>query len=253
MIEVSQHSSVTVLRMAHGKASALDVELCKELTAHLESAKTSACGAVVLTGTGNIFCAGVDLLRLLNDGASYLQGFLPALRTLLETVFFFPKPVVAAVNGHAIAGGCILTCAADRRLMANGPGRIGVNELLVGVPFPIIALEMVRFATAPQHFQRLVYTGATVSPAEALTVGFVDEVVEPQELIDRAVAAAEHLLAIPAQAFELTKRQLRWPVQQRVREESLIFDRAVDEIWAHGDTHEVIRRFVAQTFKKPQS
>jgi enoyl-CoA hydratase len=250
MIEVSQHSSVTVLRMAHGKASALDVELCRDLTAHLESAKTSACGAIVLTGTGNIFCAGVDLIRLLDAGAAYLQVFLPALRTLLETVFFFPKPVVAAVNGHAIAGGCILTCAADRRLMANGTGRIGVNELLVGVPFPIIALEIVRFAAAPQHFQRLAYSGATVSPAEAVTVGFVDEVVEPQELMERALATAEQMLAIPAPAFELTKRQLRWPVQQRVREESMVFDRAVDEIWSHRDTREAIGRFIARIFKK---
>jgi enoyl-CoA hydratase len=253
MIEVTQRQSVTVLRLAHGKANALDVELCRDLTAHLENAKTSGCGAVVLTGTGNIFCAGVDLLRMLDDGAAYLEVFLPALRTVLETVFFFPKPVVAAVNGHAIAGGCILTCAADRRLMANGTGRIGVNELLVGVPFPIIALEIVRFAAAPQHFQRLAYSGATVSPAEALAVGLVDEVVEPQKLMDRAVAVAEQMLAIPAPAFELTKHQLRWPVQEHVREEGAVFDREVDEIWAHGDTHEAIRRFIARTFKKPGS
>jgi enoyl-CoA hydratase len=253
MIDTTMRDAVTVIRMAHGKANALDVELCHELTARLEKEKASPGGAVVLTGTGDIFSAGVDLLRLLNGGAEYLHVFLPAMRTLFETLFFFPKPVVAAVNGHAIAGGCILTCAADRRIMADGMGKIGVNELLVGVPFPVIALEIVRFAAAPQHFQRLAYSGATVSPAEALRAGFVDEVVEPQELMERARAVAEQMLAIPAPAFELTKHQLRRPVQEQIRAEGAVLDRSVDEIWAHGDTQEAIRRFIARTFKKPGS
>jgi enoyl-CoA hydratase len=253
MIETTMRDAVTVIRMAHGKASALDVEFCRELTARLEKVKASSGGAVVLTGTGDIFSAGVDLLRLLSGGVEYLEIFLPAMRTLFETLFLFPKPVVAAVNGHAIAGGCILTCAADRRIMANGGGRIGINELLVGVPFPVVALEIVRFAVAPQHFQRLAYSGATVAPTEAQAMGFVDEVVEPQELMERARAIAEQMLSIPAPTFELTKRQLRGPAQEQIRAESAVFDRSVDEIWAHGDTHEVIRRFITRTFKKPRS
>jgi len=253
MIETTMQGAVTVLRMAHGKASALDVELCQKLTACLEEEKAAESRAVILTGTGDIFSAGVDLPRMLDGGAEYLQVFLPALRTVLETLFFFPKPVVAAVNGHAIAGGCILTCAADRRIMANGSGRIGINELLVGVPFPIIALEIVRFATGPQHFQRLAYSGATVGPAEALAVGLVDELVEPKELMERARAVAEQMISIPAPAFELTKHQLRWPVEQRVQKESSVFDRTVDEMWAQEDTLETVRQFIARTFKKPRS
>jgi enoyl-CoA hydratase len=135
MIDVIQRQDVTILRMAHGKANALDVELCQGITERLERLRTSPSVAVVLIGKENIFSAGVDLLRVLDEGVEYLQTFLPALTTLYETIFFYPKPVVAAVNGHAIAGGCVLACAADRRVVARDAGRIGVTELLVGLPF----------------------------------------------------------------------------------------------------------------------
>src|SRR5262245_19721303 len=199
--------------MAHGKANALDVEFCQAITERFERLRTSDSRAVVLTGEGKMFSAGVDLIRLLDEGVEYLRTFLPALATMVETVFFYPKPVVAAVNGHAIAGGCILACAADHRVMARDAGRIGVPELLVGAPFPTLALEIMRFAAAPQRFQELIYGGATFSAQEALPLGLVDEVAEPADLVDRAVTAAERLLALPAPVFALTKSQLRQPVR----------------------------------------
>ena len=97
--------------------------------------------AVVLTGQGKIFSAGVDLKRLSEGGADYIRKFLPVLHKLYDTVFYHPKPVVAAINGHAIAGGCVLACCADRRIMAREGGRIGVTESLVGVPFPALAFD----------------------------------------------------------------------------------------------------------------
>src|SRR5262245_18522062 len=134
MIDSIQQGEVTLLHMAHGKANALDVEFCEALTAQLTAIKNSPTRAVILIGVGPIFSAGVDLLRLLEEDATYLQTFLPALITMFETVFFHPQPVVAAVNGHAIAGGCILACAADHRVMSRSPGRIGVPGLPVGLP-----------------------------------------------------------------------------------------------------------------------
>ncbi len=136
--------------------------------------------AVILTGTGRIFSAGVDLPRLIEGGVPYIREFLPALNAMLAAVFSYPKPVVAAINGHAIAGGCVLACAADRRLMAKDGGRIGVTELLVGVPFPAAAMEIMRHATAPQYFEHAIFSGATFTPEDAAMRGLVDEVVEPR-------------------------------------------------------------------------
>src|SRR5262245_6657115 len=130
MIERTDEDGVAVLRLAHGRANAMDAELCDALTEAM--AQAASARAVVLTGTGGIFSAGVDLKRLLGGGRAYLDAFLPSWSRMFERVFFHPAPVVAAVNGHAIAGGCVLAAAADRRVMASDAGRIGVTELLVG-------------------------------------------------------------------------------------------------------------------------
>src|SRR5262249_18597291 len=142
MIDRSQTDGVLTLRLAHGKASAMDAELLDALLRELDGIAEDV-RAVVLTGTASIFSAGVDLFRLTRDGADYVRRFIPLLCRCLRALFAFPRPVVAAANGHAIAGGCILVLAADYRLMADGVGRIGVPELLVGVPFPAAALEIV--------------------------------------------------------------------------------------------------------------
>jgi enoyl-CoA hydratase/carnithine racemase len=125
------------------------------------------------------------------DAAPPRRGLSAAVSRALGALFSLPKPVVAAVNGHAIAGGCVMACAADYRMMAREPGRIGIPELLVGVPFPVVPLEIMRFAAPPQHLQSLIYRGTTLTADEALQHGLVDAVVDPEGLVDGAVAVAE--------------------------------------------------------------
>jgi enoyl-CoA hydratase len=184
-----------------------------------------------------------------DGGPEYLSLFLPALCQAFETLFYYPRPVVAAVNGHAIAGGCLLACAADHRIMAQQSGRIGVPELLVGVPFPTTALEVLRFAAAPQYMQELIYGGGTYAPDDARVRGLVDVVVEPSQLLEQALAAAERFAALPATAFTLTKQQLREPAMKRIREEGARWDVAIREYWARPETLADMREYVARTFK----
>lgn len=248
MIERAQHGDVAVLRIAHGKANALDLELCNALTAELEAYRQSAAKALVVTGTGTVFSAGVDLLRTLNEGTPYRRSFFLALSRVFETLFALHKPVVAAVNGHAIAGGCIIACAADYRVMAREPGRIGIPELLVGVPFPVVPLEIVRFAVGTRA-QALINRGATFPPDEALAHGLVDAVVDPEKLDEGALAAARSLAAIPATAFALTKRQLREPALERIRVGAAL-DAEVQAAWVSPEILSAIRDYVARTLKK---
>src|SRR5262249_39663011 len=201
VIEVSEREGVALVRLADGKANIMSLDFCEALTARF--AAVSSARAVVLTGTGAVFSAGVDLVRLLEGGAPYVRKFLPALSRMLATVFSHPAPVVAAINGHAIAGGCVLACAADRRLMARHGGRIGVTELLVGVPFPPAALEIMRCASAPQFFAEAIFGGVTYSPIEAVGRGWIHDIVESQALLDRAFEAANTLAVLPAKAFAL--------------------------------------------------
>ena len=253
MIVLTHRGHVALLQMAHGKANALDLEFCEALTPQLdECQRSSSTRALVLTGTGRMFSAGVDLPRVVDGGASYVRVLLPSVNRMFQTLFTFSKPVVAAVNGHAIAGGCVMVCAADTRLMAREPGRIGIPELLVGVPFPVVPLEIVRFAAPSQYIQLLAYRGLTLTADEALRHGLVDSVIEPELLIDEAVAVAESLAALPPTAFALTKAQLREPFLQRMIAGASI-DAAVQEVWASADTLAAIRDYVARTFKKPSA
>ena len=245
MIELAEQDGVAVLRLAHGKVNAMSLEFCEAMTARFAEISSRA---VVMTATGRTFSAGVDLVRLLEGGAPYVRKFLPVLSNMFVTVFSHPAPVVAAINGHAIAGGCVLACAADKRLMARDGGRIGVTELLVGVPFPPVAMEIMRCAAAPRFFADAIFSGATYTPDEAVARGFVHDVVEPQALLEHAVAAANALAALPPKAFALTKRQIRAPALERMQSPAL--DAAIAQIWTAPETLDYIRDYVARTLRK---
>jgi enoyl-CoA hydratase/carnithine racemase len=249
MFELTHRGRVAVLQMTHGKANAMDLEFCRALAAQVQTCLQSPAGALVLTGQGKMFSAGVDLPRLVAGGAAYAHEFLPAMNRAFETLFTFSKPLVAAVNGHAIAGGCVIACCGDYRIMAREPGRIGIPELLVGVPFPVVPLEIVRFATPPQHLQALIYRGLTLAPDDALRYGLVDAVVDPDRMLDEAVAIADSLAAAPFEAFHLTKRLLREPAIRRIREGGAI-DAVVQDAWAGDTVQTAVRDYVARTLKK---
>lgn len=239
---------VTILRMDHGKANALDLKLLTALAAVFTDLRSAP--AVVLTGTGAIFSAGVDLKQVAAGGRAYLDEFMPRLRETFDIVFSFPRPLVAAINGHAIAGGCVLAQTADLRVMSSGPGRIGVTEMLVGVPFPVHALEIMRFG-AGHRLPAMVFTGRTHPPERALELGLVDELAEPGVTLDRAVAAAAGLAAVPARTFELTKLELRRPYLDAIRQRSAAVDTDVETAWKSEAALKAIEGYVEGLGKRP--
>ncbi|HUR81899.1 MAG TPA: enoyl-CoA hydratase/isomerase family protein [Thermoanaerobaculia bacterium] len=248
MIERSASGNVVTVRLAHGKVSALDLELAEAMALTFNELATSDARAVILTGTGSTFTAGVDLWRLVDGGREYVERFFPALARLILDLFAFPKPLVVAVNGHAIAGGCIFTLCGDYRVMAAGTYRIGIPELLVGVPFPASVLEVIRFALPPQHLQMLMYTGRTVEPEEALRLGIIDEVAP--DVMARAEAVAARMASLPPDALQLAKRQLRDKTVSRAKHYAHELDKTALELWSSEATHAGIREYLARTVKK---
>lgn len=248
MFEITKNEGVVVLGMRHGKANTMDVELCRGLAAQMRELSSGDAGAIVLVGQGKIFSAGVDLLRIVEGGVAYAEQFLPALSDMFNAVFESPKPVVAAVNGAAIAGGCVLACAADQRVVATG-ARLGVPELKVGVPFPTSALEVMRFTVAHRHLQSVLYGAGTFADDDALARGLADEIVAPEAVVDRAVALAKSLAALPAAAYALTKRQLRDQTTRRIHEQGPAYDREALAQWASPATAAGIRAYIEKTFK----
>ena len=238
MIAVDHHDGVAVVRLQHGKVNVLDLELLQALAATLGELHDAA--AIVLTGAGRAFSAGVDLKRLLDSSADEVEEFLLALDEGLLALYDYPRPAVAAVNGHAIAGGCILVQACDLRLMSAGT--IGVPELRVGVPFPTVPFEILRTAVGARA-TGLVMTGRTVGYEEAVTVGLVDANVEPDRLLEHALEHAVELARIPAVTFAHTREQLRGETRRRIAAAAEA-DRRTRALWHSDEVRGAVRRYL---------
>jgi enoyl-CoA hydratase len=238
VIEKSKDGDVVVLTFNHGPVNALDLELLSALPAALAD---TADAPVVLTGAGRCFSAGVDLRRIVDGGAAYVAEFLPALSAAVLAVFDHPRPVVAAVNGHALAGGCVLAAACDVRLMSGGT--IGLTELAAGVPFPTVPLEVMRHVTGPA-VSRLVLTARRLDPVAAQGIGLVDEVVA-DDLLSAAVRSATALAQTPAAVYAGAKRQLREPARERIAARRDVDDPGVVALWSDEATQAHLRGFLA--------
>jgi enoyl-CoA hydratase/carnithine racemase len=239
VIEVEHDGDVAVVRIAHGKVNALDVELLRAISDTMRG--LASAGAIVLTGAGAAFSAGVDLRRIVDGGTAYTLDFLPALSDAFLAVFDCPRPVVAAVNGHAIAGGCVLAAAADLRLMSGGT--IGLTELPVGVQFPPVPLEISRHAFGAVT-DRLALTGETFAVDEAWRLGLIDEIVPADELMRTALNRAGTLARIPAGVYAATKEQLHRDTRRRIDERRDADDRAAAAVWTSDETIAGITAFL---------
>jgi enoyl-CoA hydratase len=210
MLTTDLRDGVALLRLDRPPANALDRAVFDAFTATLARLEADAAvRAVVVTGTGRFFSAGLDLFAVFADDAAGFDAFTRAFDAGWRALFGFPKPLIAAVNGHAIAGGAVLAACADVRLLADGDARLGFTEIQVGVTFPASALEPVRWACAGPHLAELLCRGLTHPPAEALVRRLVDEVVPADALLPRATALAAELGALPPSAYATTKRALR--------------------------------------------
>lgn len=249
MLELERREGVDVLWLDRPPVNAADLDSLNALVDAVERVTSESDRPLVLTGRGAAFSAGADLHRILDGDAAYAAAFVAALVRAFTTLFTFPRPLVGAVNGHAIAGGAILACCCDHAVAADGPLKIGVTELALGVPYPLAALEIVRHAVAPERFEEVVFLARTYSPVEARDVGFVSEVVAPDAVLDRAVEVAERLGRVPASTYELIKGAVRRPALERIRDSGPAHDAAAAEGWQSEEVRAAIRTFLERTVR----
>ena len=179
-----------------------------------------------------------------------MRRFVPVMQRSFERFVRFPKPLIAAINGHAIAGGLIIALGCDQRLAARGPARFGLTEILVGVVFPPWALELARFTTPPEHFTTLICTGRTWKGEDALVRGLLDELVEPERLLDRACEVAQELAAIPADTFAATKLAVRRPLIDTAEQQAALMNEKLVNYWSSSETLERVGAFAKRTIKR---
>jgi enoyl-CoA hydratase len=236
VINVETVDGVSLVRFDHPPVNAIDLDLLDDVVVTMRGID----GPLVITGAGRCFSAGVDLRAIIDGGADYTDRFMTALSAAFLAVFDHPAPVVAAVNGHAIAGGCVFAMAADVRLMADGT--IGLTELAVGAMFPTSALEICRQAMGPSVTQAVLGAG-TVDVSTAAALGWVDEVVTPAELLVRAIALARELSAFAPAAYAITKEQLHRPARIAI-DAGREADEIVRASWMSEETHARIAAYL---------
>ncbi len=235
-MQVELADGVTTVGIDHPPVNAFDLGLVDDAVATVRGIQ----GPIVLTGAGACFSAGVDLRAIIDGGADYNDRFLATVSAAFLAVFDHPAPVVAAVNGHAIAGGCVLAMAADIRLMSSG--LIGLSEVAVGVPFPVAALEICRYAMGPS-VTRAVLEADNIDVQSAAERGWIDEVVAPDDLMTRAVAIARALGQHSPTAYAAMKEQLHRPAHEAI-DTGAELDANVQAIWKSEETHARISAFL---------
>ena len=228
---IERRNGLARLVMDEGKANAIGPAFLEELDEKLGELLGDPPGALVITGAGAHFSAGLDLVTLHEIRRVALDRFLADFERVFTELFLFPAPVVAAVNGNAIAGGYVLAALADHRVAARGDYRIGLNEVRLGVNLPSIALEAPRAALRPDVFARVVLGGELYEPEDALRLGLVDELVEATELERRAEERARALMESPRLGFARIKREVREPFARWAGERGKASRRAFRELW----------------------
>ena len=207
-VRVEEHGDVALVRVDRPPANALDQELLSEVRAAADDLIGSGPGAVVLTGREGFFSAGVDLKLVPTLDADGQRTMVDGVNRLMAAWYSFPRPLVCAVNGHAIAGGMILALCGDYRVGCT-QGKLGLTELRAGVPYPAVPLAIARAELSPQAARVLALRAHLVDPDEALALGLVDELTAPEDVLQRALVVAGDMAELPAKAYWDAKRELR--------------------------------------------
>ena len=227
-LAIEERDGVAVLRMQFGRANALNPEVVAHLRAGFDQASPLP---TVLTGEGSIFCAGLDLVSLDRMTREEMEAFVERFSALMVQVLTARQPVIAAVNGHAVAGGCVLALACDQRVGTAGDFKIGMNELAIGLTLPAVALEIPRGVLTPAALRKVVLAAELVDPQRARSLGLLDEVADDAETaVDRACEIARHLGREP-EAFAHVKGSVVLPIADGIRELRAALDYRFVDTW----------------------
>ncbi len=216
LVRTARDGGVLVVTVDDGKANAIQGEWLAAVDAALDEAEADGL-AVVLAGRARVFSAGLDVKRLPGLAPAELRDVLGRFGAVMLRLFTFPRPIVAAVEGHALAGGMVTLLGCDARVVSSGPIQLGLNETQIGLPLPRFVAEMARAQVPAHQLHTVVVRGAIYGPDEALRLGVVDRVVAPEAVLSTATALAAELAALPAQAYAANKALVRSDFAERGR------------------------------------
>ncbi len=221
-VTYSCEGGIATITLDDGKANALSQPMQAAIGSALDQAEADA-GAVVLAGRPGVFSGGFDL-RVLGQGGEAAVAMLRGGFQLAHRLLSFPRPVVVACTGHAVAMGSFLLLSADYRVGVDGPFRIVANEVAIGLTMPHSALAILRWRLVPSYFDRAVMLSETFDPRTALAAGFLDRVVDPDEVLAAAWEVATAAAELDGRAHAATKRRARASMLTAIKDGLAEFD-----------------------------
>lgn len=240
-VERHDEGHCTRVDLAGGRGNALSPGRLAALRATFEELASDP-RPVLLTARGRSFCTGLDLLACIALDREGMRDTMARFHAALAAVARHPAPVVAALQGHALAGGALLALAADLRLAARGPGRFGVHGMALGIPYPDVAVAVAEQQLGPSGAARLLLGGELVGVEEAARRGWVDGLHDADELAD---AAASRAVGLAGPAFAATKSRLRRPLFERLAQAGREGEEQFLDGWFHPATRERLDEAVA--------
>jgi enoyl-CoA hydratase len=214
-VESEDRGGVRILTIQRPPVNALELSLAREIHAAVATAADdAACEALVLTGIPGVFSAGIDTRAVPAYDAATRAAMLRTINRTIRTLYGLPKPVVAAISGHALGGALVLALCCDVRIAARGEFRLGLTEVVAGIPFPAGPLAVVQAELSPRNARVLALTGVTAGPESPVMAEVVDRVVDAAALLDEALRTARELRAL--RAYAAVKAQLRAATCERL-------------------------------------
>jgi len=236
LVTTSIHDGIATITLNHGKVNALNESTVEDLRAAFDDLREDdEVRAVILTGNDKFFSFGLDIPELYDYTKEGCHRFLVKFTGLYTSIFEFPKPVIASIAGHAIAGGCILAMACDYRLMVDGKARIGLNEITFGSSIFAGSVEMLIYCCGQRNAETILLGGEMYPAEQALRLGLIDKVVSSEICAEETTAIAVLYAEKDPEAFAALKALLRSPVveqMERCEQESI---RAFNDVW-YSDT-----------------
>ncbi len=250
MLNRITHDTIVELQLARPPVNALDLALLRSLRAALAEAPAAGARGIVLSGAPGMFSAGVDVPALMGRERGEVRAFWREFFAVCAELARSPVPVVAAVTGHSPAGGAVLTLFCDYRVMAEGPFKIGLNEVQVGLSVPDCIQMALRRVVGIYPAERLLVAGAMIESSQALACGMVDELTGVDQVTTRALHWLHELLALPSHAMLATRAWARADLADAYADvDALPLDAFVDGFF-HPQTQAVLQGLVDRLRKK---
>lgn len=251
MLNLTNHDNgIREIQLARPPVNALNLELVRAIRTAVDDGVRDGLRGIVLSGAQGLFSAGVDVPALLGRDRDGVREYWREFFALCATLARAPIPLVAAITGHSPAGGAVLALFCDYRVMAEGPYRIGLNEVQVGLIVPEAIQLALRRVVGSYRAERLLVSGAMIEAGEALACGFVDELTGVDQVTTRALHWLGELLALPPHAMLATRTLARADLAGAYADpDALPLDEFVDAFF-HPQTQAVLQQLVARLKEK---